>query len=108
MKNKLQSKQVLILILINIVPTLLLIIFIVDLKEAAFSPQDYPFSNSIHPPGSIYSSQETYIGFQSVQILALILLILSRIFSFKRKILYLVLLLINLILLIYPMMTMRE
>lgn len=106
MKNKLLSKQVLILILLNIVPTLLLIIFIVDLKEAMLSPQNYPFSNSIHPPGSIYYSQETYISFQSIQILTLLLLILSSIFSFKRKTLSLVLLFINLILLIYPMLAM--
>ncbi len=37
MKNKILSKQILILTLINVVPILLLIIFIVDLKEAVLS-----------------------------------------------------------------------
>jgi hypothetical protein len=108
MKNKILSKQILILTLINVVPILLLIIFIVDLKEAVLSPNNYSFSNSIHPSGSIYSSKETYIGFHSVQILTILLLIISSIFWFKRKKIYLVLLLINLFLLIYPTITMRD
>lgn len=108
MKNKIVSKQNLILILINVVPILLLSIFIVDLKEAVLNPHNYPFSNSIHPAGSIYSSKETYIGFHSVQVLTILLLIISSILWFRRKKLYLVLLLINLFLLIYPLMTTRE
>jgi hypothetical protein len=108
MKNKIVSKQILILVLINLVPIFLLFLLVVDLKETVLNPNNYPFSNSIHPTGSIYASKQTYIGFLSLQISTILLLIISSIFRFNRKKLYLTLLIINLILFIYSMMAVRE
>jgi hypothetical protein len=102
------SRNVLSLVLINLIPFLLVLLHIADLLEVTNAPGSYPFGRSINAIGSIYTTQSAYVAYCNIQIVLLLSLIDIRLFYQKYNKAYLMLLAINFLLFIYPIMTMRD
>lgn len=102
------AKNVLQLVLINIFPLLLILLNFADLLTVIESPGSYPFGASINATGSIYASQSVYFTFCIIQIVMLLSLISFSLFIRKYKKTYLVLLIINFLLFIYPILRLRD
>ena len=96
------------LILLNIFPSFLLVLHIPDTIEAINSPGAYPFGDSINPSGSIYTSQTSYVTYNIVSILFLVLLIAFSFLWKKYQRAYLSLVVINFLLFVYPIISSRD
>ena len=92
------------LVLINLIPTFLLILECTDLKDVLRAPSAYPFGTE-KSTISIYTSQRNYLIYTSLHILMLIGLIgLSFVRRRFRRAFY-VTLVLNLIAFFYPLIT---
>ena len=96
------------LALINAIPLFLVLTFILDMTNAINEPGSYPFGNSINEPTSIYTSPSVYIIYNLVAILCLLSLILLSFFYKRYRLVYFIILGINLLLLLYPIITTRD
>ncbi len=102
------SKNILPLILLNLIPGLLALLHLADLYEVINAPGSYPFGHFINGIGSIYTSQSIYTSYCVIQIAMLVLLIGSSFYYQKFKKAYLILWFINFLLFIYPTVTMQD
>lgn len=89
--------------LISVIPVFYLFILLADVFEVLFGKNQYPFNTEFFNRASIYQSKELYLAYNFV---AIILLLLMLYLSFKEKWrAYYVLLIINILLFIYPILT---
>lgn len=97
-------KKIILVIAINLIPLVILLFHVDDLYQIFFDKkQDYPFGSEFFSPFSIYSSIYVYVGFTVLSILAICGLILTSIYSKWRW--YFILLAVNIILVLYPILT---
>lgn len=108
MMEKLFSKTALRLTLYNVIPLFVLLLLIPDLFNAINYPGSYPFGYSINSQYSIYVSQDVYVGYSLIHIIALLLLIVLSFFYKRYKAFYFAALVINIVLLLYPILTTRD
>jgi hypothetical protein len=98
------SKKVILLIAINLIPLAILLFHFDDLYQIFFDKkQDYPFGSEFFSPFSIYRSIYVYVSFTVCSIIAVCGLILTSIYSKWRW--YFILLGVNILLVLYPMFT---
>lgn len=96
------------LVLINSIPFLLLLIHLTDLFSVINSAGSYPFGHLINATGSIYTSQTIYIIYCIIQIIFLFSLIGLSLFHRRYNKVYFMCLAINILLFIYPIITLRD
>lgn len=89
--------------LVSLIPIFLILINVTEYFEINNPKNDYPFGSDFFSTLSIYSSKLIYIGYLTLFNISLLAMIVS-IFWGNKKILYSTLV-INIILLLYPMLT---
>lgn len=98
-----KKKSLLIIGLINLIPALILFMNVSEIVDASLHPERYPFGSDFFSPYSIYQSSRLYIIYQVIFSVSLIALILSSIWGKKKM--YYTLLIVNMIMLFYPLLT---
>jgi hypothetical protein len=98
-----KQRTILVPILVSIVPLALIVLNVVDIFNVYEGKGDYPFGSEFFGKYSIYSSRNTYIGYNALFTLLLALTIILA-FRAKWKVFFVVLLL-DIILFCYPLIT---
>lgn len=87
---------------------MILLLWTLDLIELLRLPGAYLFGENINNAGSIYQSQTGYLLFQILSILCLLLLITFSFFRHRFKWVYRILIVVNIFLFFYPIVTALE
>jgi hypothetical protein len=103
-----KSREKLRIVLMNIFPFLLIIMLIDELSSAIKSPGAYPFGSSINSAASIYASQGRYIAFHIVEICMLMAFISLSFFRHQLRRAFIVVIVLNILLFLYPILTARS
>ncbi|SIT14296.1 hypothetical protein SAMN05421761_12111 [Belliella pelovolcani] len=98
-------KKILFLVVINVIPSFIVLSIILDLYDAIVNPGLFPFGSEFFSPYSIYKHKRLFIAFNLVELLSLVMLIVTSILR-KWK-LYYVLLVISIVLIIYRMIAIQ-
>jgi len=86
-----------------IIPVFFIILGVSDLYGTIINPSQYPFQGEMFGKYSIYSSRFTFIFYNIITILILILLIFFDVFRYKKKML--IFLGLSLLTILYPILT---
>ena len=108
MQSPYNTKEIVRIVLLNLLPFLLLILSIDDLTAAIKSPGAYPFGESINSSASIYTSQGRYIAFNLLRILLLMLFVTLSFFRRQLRRAFITVVILNVIVFLYPMLTSRD
>ena len=94
-----------VLLLISIIPILLALLWIEDTWEVFYGKGDYPFGSEFFSPASIYSSKTIYVTYHIVEITLLLTMVY---FTFKKRWKpFYILLAVNVLLFLYPIITLE-
>jgi hypothetical protein len=103
-----KSREIIRIVLMNLFPFLLLIMLIDDLTSAVKSPGAFPFGESINSKASIYTSQGRYIAYHIVQMAMLAAFVSLSFYRHQLRRAFIVVIILNILLFLYPILTARN
>lgn len=96
-------KKVITLAFVNLIPFVVLIFQIFEMVDVVIGNQDYPFESEFLTMYSIYNTKTIFFIYKTFFCASLVTMIITSII--KKRIFYYILLAFNIILFLYPVLT---